>query len=367
MLGDVHILNTDSLKWLTPQIKGTPEPCESHAVCSVRERVYIFGGLANNALSGELSCFDSESGQWSTVPAYGAPPSPRRGHLTVVSEDGRFLWVFGGVDDSGPLNDIAVLDMDHQTWSGGISAQGGPKPREGAVGTISGKYFLVAGGTDGQGRRFLDVWRAPEPSPPATRRAPERAAAPARRALHTENLKWEMLYDGADALSGYTLRARGTYCCFYGTALYTLRPNRDEALDELEVLEFSLPNEIESLIHAKEAQETGPTNKLEILDEVVAGPHSLELAWRAPTRTADRIDHFKLLMSSTTGVVRDVCEGKLERFRVTGLRPGTEYVFCVKAVFDDGSHAWSESKAFKTQYSSSAMQAAATAVRKQQQ
>lgn len=333
VLADAHILNTDSVKWSTPALKGVPEPCEGHACCSIRERVYIFGGLMNEALSGELSCFDTETGQWLPVPSYGTAPTPRKGHVTVASEDGRYLWVFGGVDATGPLNDITVLDMDHQTWSAAVAAGGGPAPRDAAVGAMSGKYMLIAGGTDARNRRFHDVW-----------------------ALDTEEMAWEKLYDGTEALSTYSLRPRGTYHAFYGTALYTLRPNREETLDELEVLEFSLPSEIESLIRSKRAQETGPSNKMEILDTVVAGANFLELAWRAPARAADRIDYYKLLMSSSTGVVRDVCEGKFEQYRVTGLRPSTEYVFCVKAVFDDGTHMWSESKAFKTHYSASSMQ-----------
>ena len=75
-----------------------------------------------------------------------------------------------------------------------------------------------------------------------------------------------------------------------------------------------------------------------------------QVAWRPPARAADRIDHYKLLMSTSTGVVKDVCQGKLDRYRVTGLRASTEYVFCVKAVFDDGSHMWSESKAYATRH-----------------
>jgi hypothetical protein len=43
-----------------------------------------------------------------------------------------------------------------------------------------------------------------------------------------------------------------------------------------------------------------------------------------------------------------VCQGKYERFKVTGLAQSTEYVFCVKAIFDDGSHIWSLSRSFFT-------------------
>lgn len=200
-------------------------------------------------------------------------------------------------------------------------------------------------------------------------------------------------------------QSRGQYHVFYGTSLYTLRPNRDELFDELEVVEFSLPSDIDALIRSKRAAESGPASKLEMLEEPIsAGSNFLEVGWRAPVRALDKIDHFKLLMSSSSGVVKDVCQGKFDHFKVPHLRPSTEYVFCVKArsaldmsshhtvssilpalfsslgasvplrmlaraaakrqpteaacmlslypqmVFDDGTHMWSESRAYSTRF-----------------
>ncbi|PNW80231.1 hypothetical protein CHLRE_08g383101v5 [Chlamydomonas reinhardtii] len=41
-------------------------------------------------------------------------------------------------------------------------------------------------------------------------------------------------------------------------------------------------------------------------------------------------------------------QGRESRFRVTGLKSNTEYIMCVKALYDDGSFLWSESKAYRT-------------------
>ena len=41
-------------------------------------------------------------------------------------------------------------------------------------------------------------------------------------------------------------------------------------------------------------------------------------------------------------------QGPEQRFRITGLKPNTEYILCVKAIYDDGSFLWSESKAYMT-------------------
>ena len=92
---------------------------------------------------------------------------------------------------------------------------------------------------------------------------------------------------------------------------------------------------------------SGPA-KLEIVDEAVTWPHSIEVSWRVPSKSLDRVDKFKLMMATNTGVVKEVCQGKYYRFKVTGLRASTEYIFCVKAIFEDGSFIWSDSKSFTT-------------------
>lgn len=69
---------------------------------------------------------------------------------------------------------------------------------------------------------------------------------------------------------------------------------------------------------------------------------------RPPTKNTDRIERYKLMVATSTGVVKDVYQGKEMRFKITGLKPNTEYILCVKAIYDDGSFLWSESKAYMT-------------------
>jgi hypothetical protein len=54
------------------------------------------------------------------------------------------------------------------------------------------------------------------------------------------------------------------------------------------------------------------------------------------------------MVANNTGVVREAYTGKGQQAKVGGLRPNMEYVFCVKATYNDGSFLWSESRAFKT-------------------
>lgn len=81
----------------------------------------------------------------------------------------------------------------------------------------------------------------------------------------------------------------------------------------------------------------------------VSPPLPERLARTASAKACSRASsRYKLLMATTTGVVKEVFQGPENRFKVGGLRSNHEYVFCVKAIYDDGSFLWSESKAFRT-------------------
>lgn len=92
------------------------------------------------------------------------------------------------------------------------------------------------------------------------------------------------------------------------------------------------------------------SSRLEFLEDCEAGATQIELAWRPPERNADRIEHFKLMVANNLGVVKEVYRGKSMQFKVRKLRPNTEYIFCLKAVYADGSYLWSDPKSFKTRH-----------------
>ncbi|KAK3242846.1 hypothetical protein CYMTET_47464 [Cymbomonas tetramitiformis] len=327
---DVQLLNTDNMKWTQPAVKGAPPQREYHAAMTVRDKVYCFGGYSNN-YHNDMFVLDFETMQWVTVTPYGQVPTARRCHSINVSEDGRKLWLFGGFDGQRTLNDLFIFEVDRQTWTSPAVTGLIPCAREAHTATIISKYLIISGGSDGH-RRLCDT-----------------------HILNTETMEWECLDDGqegAASLQVLGLKPRAQYSCFQGTRLLTVRPNRDERLDELEVLEFSLPEDISGLRRQRTAGvEEDHGDRLELLDEVNSAPNAIEVMWRAPAKHADRIDRYKLMMATNTGVVKEVCQGKYERFKVTGLRANAEYIFCVKAIYDDGSHLWSESKAFSTRYS----------------
>lgn len=54
------------------------------------------------------------------------------------------------------------------------------------------------------------------------------------------------------------------------------------------------------------------------------------------------------MVTGKDGSVREAYEGKERSFELCGLTPDTEYILAVKAVYDDASFVWSESKALRT-------------------
>jgi hypothetical protein len=54
------------------------------------------------------------------------------------------------------------------------------------------------------------------------------------------------------------------------------------------------------------------------------------------------------MLATSSGVVRELYKGVATKYKATGLKPHTEYIFGVKAAYDDGSYTWSSSKAFMT-------------------
>jgi hypothetical protein len=84
------------------------------------------------------------------------------------------------------------------------------------------------------------------------------------------------------------------------------------------------------------------------LQEMLDSDVSLQVVWRPPTKNSDQIDSYKIMMASTSGVVRELAQGNMLRYFVNNLTPASEYIFSVKAIYRDGSFLWSEPKAFST-------------------
>ena len=329
--GEAAALNLETMAWERLQTRGNCPMREFHSTVSYKDRIYMFGGLNEGGqMQNDMYALKLEQREWYHMQAYGSVPSPRRGSSLCVSEDGKKIYLMGGFDGSKPLSDIYIFETERKTWtsstpSGALS----PAPRERHAATIINNYLVVSGGTTlssgGTARKLGDTW-----------------------VLDLEMMEWECLDKGGGSQDMFWLKARGEYSVFSGNRLLSLKPNRDEKLSEIEVLEFTMPSEIEGLQVQRSSRDENSMGRLEILDEPIVTLSTIEVAWRPPAKNIERIEKYKLMMATNTGVVKEVCQGKYTRYKVGALRSNTQYIFCVKAMYDDGSFIWSESKGFYT-------------------
>ena len=406
LMADAAVFNVDTLRWGSPHEAPPGIAIErlGAATCVVRERCYVFGGEGRSGgLRNDLLRLDfSEADGWAGVATRGTPPPPRRGHALCAAEDGRRLWLFGGRDEAGEaLDDLYVLNLDAAapTWQLLKKRREGapwPAAREGALsGFVDGKHLVMAGGADGQWR-LADAWimdtetlewecldegggggAAGHVPVAGGQNSGAGLSGMGGAAGHTNNIsvtghvgkhahrsvggRGNVLGHTAAEVGGVGVgaslvgagsggRTHAAYCGIVGRRVYTLHPvGRDEALGEVTWIELTPPDELETMRRRRGGPGGGEhTDVLALADDYAASAHTLELSWRVPARNADRIERCKLMMASTSGVVKEVCSGRMTTHTVIGLRPNTEYIFSVKAEYADGAFKWSESKAYRT-------------------
>jgi len=78
----------------------------------------VFGGYSVG-LHNDVMIFDFDTGSWSTVDVVGKLPVPRSGHTAVAYDDR--IYCFGGVANDGAQNDVQVLSLGYlseETYTG---------------------------------------------------------------------------------------------------------------------------------------------------------------------------------------------------------------------------------------------------------
>ena len=111
-----------SNKWTWPKTHGrTPLPRAGHAIATIENKVYVFGGRHGHLRLCDLHCLDMHTMTWVLVlpdSRSGPGPSGRSWH-SLVSLGGASLLLFGGFsNESSPLKDCWILDVANTavTW-----------------------------------------------------------------------------------------------------------------------------------------------------------------------------------------------------------------------------------------------------------
>ncbi len=173
---DLYELQASRWEWKRLKPKGPrngshPPPCPrlGHSFTIVGNKVYLFGGLANDSddpknniprylndlytlelrPSGGGAAISNSMLQWEMPSCYGQAPPPRESHTATafVDKDGSNprLIIYGGMSGSR-LADLWILHIDTMTWNkpqlGGIP----PLPRSLHSSTMIGQKMFVFGG-----------------------------------------------------------------------------------------------------------------------------------------------------------------------------------------------------------------------------
>ncbi|KYM93923.1 Host cell factor [Cyphomyrmex costatus] len=213
IVDELHVYNTATNQWFVPSTKGDiPPGCAAYGFVVDGTRIFVFGGMVEyGKYSNELYELQASRWEWKRLkpkpPKHEPPPCPRLGHsFTLI---GNRVFLFGGLanDSDDPknnipryLNDLYTLELlpnGHTAWDVPQTHGHAPPPRESHTGVAytdrtTGKSCLVIyGGMSGcrlGDLWFLDVdsmtWNKPVVHGPT----------PLPRSLHTATLIGHRMY-----------------------------------------------------------------------------------------------------------------------------------------------------------------------------
>ncbi|KAJ8678807.1 hypothetical protein QAD02_014594 [Eretmocerus hayati] len=213
IVDELHVYNTAMNQWFVPSTKGDiPPGCAAYGFVVDGTRILVFGGMVEyGKYSNELYELQASKWEWKRLkprpPKHDHPPCPRLGHsFTLI---GNRVFLFGGLanDSDDPknnipryLNDLYTLELlpnGATAWEVPQTHGHAPPPRESHTGVaytdkVTGKSCLVIyGGMSGcrlGDLWFLDVdtmtWNKPIVHGPT----------PLPRSLHTATLIGHKMY-----------------------------------------------------------------------------------------------------------------------------------------------------------------------------
>ncbi|XP_068222456.1 host cell factor 2 isoform X1 [Palaemon carinicauda] len=142
--------------------RNGPPPCPrlGHSFTIIGNKVYLFGGLANDSEDpknnipkylNDLYTLElrpnSSVMSWDIPDTYGVPPPPRESHTGVayMSKDKPKLVIYGGMSGTR-LGDLWILDINTMTWERPTVSGAHPLPRSLHSATLLGNKMFVFGG-----------------------------------------------------------------------------------------------------------------------------------------------------------------------------------------------------------------------------
>lgn len=200
-------------QWFVPATKGdVPPGCAAYGFVVEGTKIYVFGGMVEyGKYSNELYELQATRWEWRKLkpkpPENGPPPCPRLGHsFTIVGDK---IYLFGGLANQSEdpknnipmyLNDLYTLDVRSgptATWSMPETFGDKPPPRESHTGvaytykSTNCPHLVIYGGMSGC--RMGDLWLLNTETLKWSR-PPTLGPNPLPRSLHTATLINDRMY-----------------------------------------------------------------------------------------------------------------------------------------------------------------------------
>uniref|UniRef100_A0A336LSF8 CSON003130 protein n=1 Tax=Culicoides sonorensis TaxID=179676 RepID=A0A336LSF8_CULSO len=212
IVDELHVYNTASNQWYVPATKGdVPPGCAAYGFVVDGTRIFVFGGMVEyGKYSNELYELQATKWEWKKLspkpPDNGPPPCPRLGHsFTLVGDK---IYLFGGLANESDdpknnipkyLNDLYTLTIKNNqlAWEIPKTYGASPPPREShtAVAYVDKKskksMLVIYGGMSGC--RLGDLWLLDTNTMIWTRPSTE-GPIPLPRSLHSSTLVGHRMY-----------------------------------------------------------------------------------------------------------------------------------------------------------------------------
>lgn len=149
---EVYVLDLDTHIWDTIDCTGLKARYEHSAFLPSCQpgKIYIFGGADQYGNMNDIQVFDTGSNTWGSVACTGNPPTPRIFHNGPCI--GNQLIVYSGGDKgTDPVGDRQVYSFDAltNTWTTVRMSGTPPKPRLGHLMVAVGDKVFIHGGMSG--------------------------------------------------------------------------------------------------------------------------------------------------------------------------------------------------------------------------
>jgi len=120
------------MAWLSftphsPYVPQAPSRRECHTVCVVGEKLYLYGGNDDAGRHSAVHILDTVSMRWEKIE--GEEAGRRSAHTAVMSEDGKWMYIFGGWNGADELGEVVRFGVESRRWERVLTTGTPPSPR----------------------------------------------------------------------------------------------------------------------------------------------------------------------------------------------------------------------------------------------